>query len=161
MKIQHLKRLQINRQSGISLLELLISIVVLTVGLLGTAHMQTTGLVNNQRAYQRSQATLLAYDIADRMRANRSSIGSYLTSHMALKDATAQADCKSTISCTSAKMAENDLYEWKTALATDLRGVNGLITLTGDTYMISVAWDDNNDGVTDGDDPNFQVSFRL
>ena len=161
MNLQHHQMLRISRQSGVSLLEVLISIVILTVGLLGTAHMQTTGLVNNQRAYQRSQATLLAYDIADRMRANSPSINSYLTSYMELKDALAQDSCNSTESCTATKMAENDLYEWKTALATDLKGVQGLITLGGDTYLISIAWDDNNDGSTDSDDPNFQVSFRL
>jgi len=161
MNTQHRQILQDYRQSGVSLLEVLISIVVLTVGLLGTAHMQTTGLVNNQRAYQRSQATLLAYDIADRMRANSASINNYLTSYMELEDAEAQENCKSTESCTSANMAENDLFEWNVALATDLRGVNGLITLSGETYMISIAWDDNNDGATDDTDPNFQVSFKL
>lgn len=108
MNTQHRQILQDYRQSGVSLLEVLISIVVLTVGLLGTAHMQTTGLVNNQRAYQRSQATLLAYDIADRMRANSASINNYLTSYMELEDAEAQENCKSTESCTSANMAEND-----------------------------------------------------
>ena len=67
------------RQSGFSLLEVLIAIVVTSIGLLGLAAMQATGLRNNHSAYHRSQATVLAYDIADRMRSNVSSMLSYVT----------------------------------------------------------------------------------
>ncbi len=68
-----------SRQSGFSLLEVLIAIVITSIGLLGLAAMQATGLRNNHSAYHRSQATVLAYDIADRMRSNASSMASYVT----------------------------------------------------------------------------------
>ncbi len=68
-----------DRQSGFSLLEVLIAIVITSIGLLGLAAMQATGLRNNHSAYHRSQATVLAYDIADRMRSNASSMASYIT----------------------------------------------------------------------------------
>lgn len=58
---------------GFSLLEVLISIVVLSVGLLGIAGLQLMSLKANDSAYYRSQAVILAEDMLDRMRSNRSS----------------------------------------------------------------------------------------
>ena len=59
-----------NKNAGFTLIEVLIAMLVLAVGLLGLAGLQATSLRNNQSAYNRSQATQLAYDLADRMRAN-------------------------------------------------------------------------------------------
>ncbi|WP_290652055.1 type IV pilus modification protein PilV, partial [Aquisalimonas sp.] len=58
------------RQQGYSLLEILIAVLVLSIGLLGLAGLQTTSLQSNQSAAQVSQATFLAQDMFDRMRAN-------------------------------------------------------------------------------------------
>lgn len=55
---------------GFTLIEVLIAVVLLTTGLLGLASLQATGTRLNHSAYMRSQATVLAYDIVDRMRAN-------------------------------------------------------------------------------------------
>jgi len=57
--------------NGFSLLEVLIALLVLAVGLLGIAALQGIALKTNHGAYLRSQATFLAYDMMDRMRANR------------------------------------------------------------------------------------------
>lgn len=57
--------------AGFSLLELLVGLIILAVGLLGLAGVQMMSLRQNNDAYLRSQATLMAYDILDRMRANR------------------------------------------------------------------------------------------
>lgn len=55
---------------GFSLIEVLIALLVLSFGLLGLAFLQAAGLRFNNDSYMRSQATLLAYDLVDRMRAN-------------------------------------------------------------------------------------------
>jgi type IV pilus assembly protein PilV len=60
------------RQSGSTLLEVLVAVVILAFGLLGLAGLQATSVKSNHSAYLRSQASLLAYDMADRMRATRS-----------------------------------------------------------------------------------------
>ncbi|HBA32699.1 MAG TPA: type IV pilus modification protein PilV, partial [Gammaproteobacteria bacterium] len=86
---------------GFTLLEVLIALVILSVGLLGLAGLQTTGLRNNHSAYLRSQATLLAYDITDRIRANKANLNAY-----------ALALSASAPSGTS--VAETDLNEWLT-----------------------------------------------
>ena len=137
-----------------------ITIVVISIGLLGLAVMQATGLRNNNNAYFRSQATVLAYDIADRMRANTSSINNYLTSFMTLAAATDQAGCTTTGSCSAAQMAQDDLFDWNVALGTALPSPTGVITIAGGLYTINVVWDVNRDGVTDGADDNVQVSFQ-
>ena len=62
-------------QSGFTLLEIMVAIVVLSLGLLGLAGLQAASLRNNQTAYYRSIATQQAYDIADRLRANLAGVG--------------------------------------------------------------------------------------
>ncbi|GAB6049937.1 hypothetical protein JCM16106_07810 [Hydrogenophilus islandicus] len=62
---------------GVSLLEVLIAVVVLAVGLLGIARLQTQTLKLNHSAAQRSQAVMLAYYIMDAMRANRDANNRY------------------------------------------------------------------------------------
>ena len=151
------------QQSGFGLIEILITIVVTSIGLLGLAALQANGLKNNQSAYHSSQASVLAYDITDKMRANIGSINNYLTSYMTLtvaKAAGEQAGCISTSGCSTAQLAQNDLFEWNAALTSALPDATGTITVAGFIYTISVNWDDDRNGVVDIDDPNFQVSFQ-
>lgn len=169
-----------NRQTGFSLLEVLIAIVITSIGLLGLAAMQATGLRNNHSAYHRSQATVLAYDIADRMRSNASSMGSYTTpvavdeaevvealveGEAVVEEETPEVDlsgCKSTSGCSAALLAQNDLAEWNADLAAYLPLGTGAIAFDNATniYTISVNWDDNRDGLVDANDPGLQVSFQ-
>jgi type IV pilus assembly protein PilV len=68
------------RSRGMTLVEVLVTLVITSVGLLGVAAMQLTSLRNNYDAYVRSQAAMLAADLLDRMRANRDDAldGSYV-----------------------------------------------------------------------------------
>ena len=162
-----------NRQSGFSLLEILIAIVITSIGLLGLAAMQATGLRNNHSAYHRSQATVLAYDIADRMRSNASSMASYVTPvavetpivESPVEEVTIEVDlsgCASTSGCSATLLAQNDLAEWNANLAAALPGGAGSIAFDNaiNIYTISVNWDDNRDGLVDDNDPGIQVSFQ-
>jgi type IV pilus assembly protein PilV len=147
------------RQSGLSLLEVLIAIAVLAIGLLGLVQMQAFGLMNVERAYQRSQATVLAYAIADKMRANLTSLNAYLSDTMAPADAEAQPDCLTTSGCSAAELAENDLFEWNSALQSELPGASGTIALADGNFTVAIIWDDSGDGIINSDDPSFNVSF--
>ncbi len=62
------------RQGGFSLIEVLVAVLVLSVGLLGIAALQTFSLKAGQAAYERSQATNLAYEISDQLRVHRREI---------------------------------------------------------------------------------------
>jgi type IV pilus assembly protein PilV len=57
-------------QRGFTLIEILVTVVLISVGLLGVAALQLTTLRGNQEAYVRSQASVIANDILDRMRAS-------------------------------------------------------------------------------------------
>lgn len=145
-----------NKNTGFTLIEVLIAMLVLAVGLLGLAGLQATSLKNNQSAYNRSQATQLAYDLADRMRANVAGKTTYTTG-----TATATAACLTTAGCTKEAMAENDLKEWNDAITATLPSGAGSITVTSGIYTITINWDDNRDGSVNTTDPNFQTSFQL
>lgn len=60
------------RQDGTTLIEVLVTILVLSIGLLGLAALQGFSLQAGQSAYYRTQATNVAYEVADFMRVNRS-----------------------------------------------------------------------------------------
>jgi type IV pilus assembly protein PilV len=147
----------VNKQSGFSLLEVLITVVILSIGLLGLAALQGIGLKNNTSAYHRSQATQLSYDIADRMRANVAGISSYVSNVPATT--TAQPTCITTTGCSVGNMAVNDLFEWNAALTDVLPAGVGTISQSGSVYTISVTWDDDHDGIS-ANNAKFETSMQ-
>ncbi|HEY8034538.1 MAG TPA: type IV pilus modification protein PilV [Methylobacter sp.] len=147
-----------NKNTGFTLIEVLIAMLVLAIGLLGLAGLQATSLKNNQSAYNRSQATQLAYDLADRMRANIAGKANYTA--ILPSSATAKANCLTTTGCTPADMAENDLFEWNSAVSNNLPSGIGTIAVVANMFTIRITWDDDRDG-DDSNNPNFQTSFQL
>jgi type IV pilus assembly protein PilV len=99
---------------GFSLIEVLVALLVLSIGLLGLAALQTTSLQFNTGSYYRTQATFLAYDIIDRMRANSVGViaGNYnVTTPTAA--ATAKADTTvCTTGCNTTDLAKYDVGQW-------------------------------------------------
>lgn len=148
---------------GFTLIEVLITVVVLSIGLLGLAGMQATSLKHNQTAYFRSQATQLAYDLADRVRANVDDAESGAASTYNTSGASKHTKCATTAGCTPIEMAENDLYEWDVALKATLPGNNatGTITYNDPQFNIVISWDDNRDGLLNNTDASFQTDFQL
>lgn len=149
----------ISRSQGFTLVEVLIAVLVLAIGLLGLAGLQVTGLRNNQSAYYRSQATQLAYDMADRMRANPDGMtnGEYDN-----PTAVEAAACLTLAGCSSAQMAGNDAFEWNTILADRLPLGVGVVCIdgtpsdgtaaapacdgVGNVYAVKIWWDDDRSG---------------
>ncbi|HIG65418.1 MAG TPA: type IV pilus modification protein PilV [Methyloprofundus sp.] len=154
-----------SNNQGFTLIEVLIAVVVLAVGLLGLAGLQTTSLKHNQTAYFRSQATQMAYDMADRIRANHDEAKLGGASTYVVGNATAHAGCSTLVGCTATEMAENDLFEWIATLQAALPGVNAVGTVTYNAalslFSIQVQWDDNRDNNIDDADPSFQTDFQL
>jgi type IV pilus assembly protein PilV len=160
-------RLYVKGQSGFTLIELLIAMLILSGGLLGLVATQTLSLKKNNSAYQLSQATQYAYDLADRMRANRQALTVYTTKTMAQVEK--KDDCLPdppnkplTNDCTPSVMAENDLYEWYKELKFHLPGfdVTTKPSVTNGIYTITIKWDENQDG-DHTNDHEFTTSFRL
>lgn len=147
--------------SGFTLIEILITVLILGIGLLGLAGLQTKGLQYDQVAFMRSQAAILADDIVDRMRANLLETqinGGY---DIAFEEvSTTTADCAA-VSCDSTTMAGYDLKQWKDSLAAILPSGDGEIT-SGPSVngaapavdvTVTVHWDEVRSGATGTDCP--------
>lgn len=146
-----------HKHTGFTLIEVLIALVVLASGLLGLAALQANGLRSNQTAYFRSQATQLAYDLADRFRSNLPARSTYAT--LAPASATSKTNCLTTTGCTPAAMAENDLFEWNNAVSNTLPNGSGSINYSNGFFTITLTWDENRDGTEN--DHSFQTQFQL
>lgn len=129
-------------QDGFTLLEILVAIVVLSIGLLGLAALQMVSLNNNQIAYYRSIASQQAYDMADRMRANLDGIGAGNYSNLT---ATLPADPACIASgCTSDQMAATDHFQWLTNNARMLPGGTGTVRcVSGPAGCVTTVADSN------------------
>jgi len=124
----------LKRQRGVGLIEVLIALLVLSIGLLGLAALQTQALKFNQGAFLRTHATTLAYDALDRMRANRETATATTNYVVAVGDKKGGAkDCEVN-NCTGVEMAGYDLKQWKEALAARLPNGDGTISVSGSIY---------------------------
>lgn len=106
--------LQQQSQRGFTLVEILVTVVLISVGLLGVAALQLTTLRGNQESYVRSQANLLAADILDRMRANSTNFRSTGNPYQVALNGTGDA----------ATRAGQDLLDWQQAINRTLPGGN-------------------------------------
>lgn len=149
-------------QLGYSIVEVLVSVLVLAVGFLGMAGLQATSLQNAQKSVMRTQAAYLSYEILDRMRANAA--GTYATT---ATDFPAGVTNCVTNQCGSAALAAFDLAQWKCALGhadnsctSTLNGTllqmdsalpngSGAIAVNGNAVTITIQWDERRDGSTD------------
>jgi type IV pilus assembly protein PilV len=128
------------KQTGFALIEALIAVLVLSIGLIGLAALQTVSLKMSHGAYLRSQATMLASEIADSMRVNRGAAASYAGTYAAVT-------CNSSnVRATSGTIASADLGEWRNRLACLLPGGNAIIATSGTRATITVIWDETRYG---------------
>jgi type IV pilus assembly protein PilV len=152
---------------GFSMVEVLVALFVLSIGLLGLAGMQVSGLRNNQSAYFRSQATELAYYMADSMRANAQGLTSYDGQGKTTDDAPADTTCAETAVCDNpAAVAAYDLAQWRQAMQNALPVGRAWICVdaspddgasaaspacdgTGKVYAVKIWWDDDRTGSPD------------
>lgn len=121
---------------GASMIEVLVSLVIISIGLLGNAGLLLQANKSNLSSYFRTQATVMAHDIIESMRVNRTAAtsGDY---NIALGSAAAAGD-----------LAGEDLIRWKSLLAQHLPAGNGAVTvdISGKTTVV-IQWDDDGDGV--------------
>lgn len=97
---------------GFTLIEVLISMVILAIGLLGLAAMQAISLRDNLDSYNYQQATLLAYEMQDRIKGNSEANWTGAT--------IATGDCTKAVPCDSQTMANNDYGYWKKSVEATL-----------------------------------------
>lgn len=142
---------------GFTLVEVLIAVLVMGIGLLGLAGLQTTGLRGTLGAAQRSEATRLAYEIADRMRANPAGVAAGAYDNQAGTG----DDCLHG-ACSPTQLAGYDLAQWLATLGARLPAGAGWVCLDstpddgaatapdcdgdGSAYAIKIWWDESRTG---------------
>lgn len=123
-------------QSGFSLLEVLIAVLVLSIGLLGMAALQVNALRNNQSTFQRTQAIMLSYYMLDAMRANRGDVesGNYVMNKT----------CN--VPAAGGTLVSNDHHFWMQAIKDNIGNAAtscGQIACQGMTCTVTIFWDDD------------------
>ena len=131
-------------QLGVSLIESMVALLVISVGLLGIAALQVTSMKQNNSALHHSQAVWVGYNIADRIRANFTQFDSYAGTNTSQ---TYEQDCI-TQACSAAQLVVADQADWTTAIQTLPGGLGIISQPTPDELLIRVMWDDDGTGAT-------------
>jgi type IV pilus assembly protein PilV len=148
----------LDRRGGFTLIEVLVALLVLSVGVLGVAGMQVTALKNLQSSGSYGVAAMLANDIADRMWVNQPQVLANAYDHTAPRNN--PPDCV-TETCTTLELARFDTTDWQKQIrgyTTDaevnvppvLPSAAGSVQRIGASrsFEISVYWDDDHSGST-------------
>ncbi len=135
--------LSIQKTKGFSMIEVLVSLFILGVGLLGLATLQMTNLKNNHSAQQRTTATVLAYDLFDRIRLNKT------------------ADYTLTMASepSGTTLKDTDLIAWINSIDATLPDGDGAVSIAGDIVTVTVQWNDSR-GLDGNDAQTFSVSTQ-
>lgn len=157
-------------QRGASLIEVLVSMVILAIGILGISALQTNSMKSNQSSYMRTQAILHSEDIVERMRSNLAGVsnGSYNDPTGAIN-----AACLSPAACTPAQLAAHDVGEWEAGVAANMPLGAAVVCIDstpedgtpaapacdalGRVYATKIWWDDRRDGSAD---QRYVMSFQ-
>lgn len=133
------------RQDGMTMVESLVALVVLSVGMLGIASLHVTSLKTGRTALTRTHAVNLVNDMGDRIRANAMARDAYDTD--AYAGAPAEHDCVAVVNCSTVELAEDDLARWLASVAASLPGASAVVDYTAaaalgrpDRYRIRVQW---------------------
>lgn len=143
--------------NGFTLIEIMIAMVILSVGVLGLAGLQGASLKSSNTAFMRTVATNQLYALAERIRSNSAGhnlpanggVDAYkgkfgITTHAA----TCGASSVSAGGCTPLEVAINDIFIWNTENARVLPNGQGNVQRIGDALIITISWDEDNLGTS-------------
>ena len=128
---------------GVSLIEVLVSVVIIAIGLLGIAAMQSMALRGGQSSLESSQAVMQTQSILESMRANRANVAAY---------ATGGRVCNPAAVVSGNALAQADLRNWLTSVkanigtATDATTCGQIAVDASGTWRVTVQWDDQRAG---------------
>ncbi|MCC4831167.1 type IV pilus modification protein PilV [Shewanella sp. 10N.7] len=143
------------KRNGFSLIEVLVSLVILTVGLIGIFNLHIVSKRGSFESFQQTQASYYANDIINRMRLNPS----VLTSYGSETGVTYTGDsltapskaCSGAAICTPAELQLWDVYEWQSAFIGEaesdggnnvggLPAPNGCIYVEPSKVVVVMSW---------------------
>ena len=134
-------------QAGVGLIEVLVSLLVIAIGILGMAGLHSRSLQYNQAAYFHSRATFLAGDMLDRIRAN-SELAKSSNNYQVAANAQRVDDCTDENypdtceagECSPDQLATYDIQQWKFQLACEIPGATAAVSYSdsGDERMYTI-----------------------
>lgn len=152
-------------QRGISMIEILVTLLITTIGLLGLAGMQLVNLKNVNNSQYRTQATILAYSMAEMMRSNQQGVSN--GSYDAIDGTETGPTCSN--NCTVSEIAQLHAYQWNQAIGASAEngglpdGAIGTVTVNGDVYDVTVTWPEQTRNSSGGlvENKSLTVSIRI
>ncbi len=151
------KKMQQRRSSGFSLVEVLITLVIMSVGMLGIAGLYVQSMQAGRTSMFRHHAVTLAGDVADRIRANPTAGIAY--NHAATATGTDNSCVTGGVDCSPAEMAANDIFLWQAQAQDTLPA--GSVTVVFDngvnppSYQITVGWNEP------GEQPTYIITIPV
>ncbi|MFK7852758.1 MAG: type IV pilus modification protein PilV [Granulosicoccus sp.] len=161
------------KQSGVGLIEILVAVVLISMGFLAAARMQVEGMRYSQSAYYQSQAYFLASDMIDRMRGNIDGVADGFYTSVTTSSDAADPNCDE-IQCSPLGIARQDIHDWSANLysmdglsgfvpalpSSDTTTASGSIAdLGNDIFSVTMTWNE----VVGGEDTeqSLRVQFAL
>lgn len=148
------------RQHGFSLVEVLIALIVMSVGMLGIAGLYVHGLQAGRTSLFRHHAVTLAGDVADRIRANPNGAAAYVD--VANPSPAPGTDCVGGgVVCTPAEMAAHDRFLWDQQAGDTLP--NGDVTVAYNNaavpsvYTVTITWSEAGENPA----PQYRITFPV
>lgn len=150
----------VQAQSGVGLIEILIAVLLISIGFLAAAQMQVQGMRNSRSSYHQSQAHLLANDIIDRMRINFDGVTSGFYDDLSTSAAATNPHCSTKV-CNNNELAQQDLFDWSANLhplngesnfipvlpSSDKIPAQGTVTPSAQGgYEVTIVWGDSING---------------
>lgn len=129
--------------AGFSLIEVLVSVLVLSVGLLGIAGLQLNMIKFNHSAHMRATAIAQANNMIDRMRANYAGVSSGVYNNV-----TGIPSLPACSSCSVSEIALRDTHQWNSTNASLLPSGQGVVTGNSHRFTITMRWDNERTGAS-------------
>ncbi|CAM4014018.1 MULTISPECIES: type IV pilus modification protein PilV [Shewanella] len=135
---------------GFSLIEVMVSLVILVIGLIGIFNLHVVSKRGSFESFQQTQASYYANDIINRMKLNPTQLANYAGTYSGAPSSVSK-QCQGATICSSSEMVAWDLYEWQTlfngtAEQVGTQNVGGLdtptacIVINGNSVLVTMAW---------------------
>lgn len=153
----------LKKQRGVGMIEILIALLIVTIGFLGLAKAQLFNIRNVNNSSYRTLATIYAQDMAERIRSNQ--LGASSGSYNAVAGNESNPGCTT---CSTAQVAQRDAFEWNELIGGNVAngglpaGSIGTVTGNGQTFTVTVSWPEQDSAAAAGfSTKSFNIGVEL
>ncbi|MFK0571731.1 type IV pilus modification protein PilV [Endozoicomonas sp.] len=148
---------------GFTLVEVLVAMLILSISLLGMAGLQVLSLQSSSGSLSRSQATMLSYDLVERIRRNADEVDDYIALVGNFPALPTSPDCL-TSGCSSEELVQEDIIQWNTELSSMIPGAQTTLiedSGTDDKYTLAISWQESQYGNVNNEPLSYTMTFEL